>query len=54
MSLADARIREVRPLSFIYEKAGALPADVCAEAIRRFEASTDQKAPGWRPQDRSG
>jgi len=46
MSLADARIREVRPLSFIYEKTGALPPDVCAEAIRRFEASTDQQAPG--------
>lgn len=46
MSLADARIREVKPLSFIYEKEGALPPDVCAEAIRRFEASTDQQAPG--------
>jgi len=46
MSLADARIREVKPLSFIYEKEGALPADVCAEAIRRFEASADQQAPG--------
>jgi len=46
MALADARIREVKPLSFIYEKEGALPADVCLEAIRRFEASTDQQAPG--------
>ena len=46
MSLADARIREVKPSSFIYEKARALPSDVCAEAIRRFEASTDQQAPG--------
>jgi hypothetical protein len=46
MSLADARIREEKPLSFIYEKERALPADVCAEAIRRFEASTDQQAPG--------
>jgi hypothetical protein len=46
MSLADARIREVKPLSFIYEKERALPADVCVEAIRRFEASTDQQAPG--------
>jgi hypothetical protein len=46
MALADARTREVKPLSFIYEKERALPADVCAEAIRRFEASTDQQAPG--------
>lgn len=46
MSLADARIREVKPSSFIYEKERALPADVCTEAIRRFEASTDQQAPG--------
>ncbi|MDH4260189.1 MAG: 2OG-Fe(II) oxygenase [Betaproteobacteria bacterium] len=46
MALADARIREVKPLSFIYEKEKALPADVCAEAIRRFEASVDQQAPG--------
>jgi len=46
MSLADARIREVKPLSFIYEKERALPPDVCAEAIRRFEACADQQAPG--------
>jgi len=46
MSLADARIREVKPLSFIYEKERALPADVCAEAIRRFETTVDQQAPG--------
>jgi len=46
MSLADARVTEVRPLSFIYEKARALPPDVCEEAIRRFEASTDQQVAG--------
>jgi hypothetical protein len=46
MSLADARIREVKPLSFIYERERALPADVCVEAIRRFEASADQQVPG--------
>jgi len=46
MALADARIREVKPLSFIYEKERALPADVCAEAIRRFEASVDQQVAG--------
>ena len=46
MALADARIREVKPLSFIYEKERALPADVCAEAIRRFEARADQQVAG--------
>jgi hypothetical protein len=46
MSLQDARIVEVKPLTFIYEKERALPADVCAEAIRRFESCTDQQAPG--------
>ena len=46
MSLAHARIAEVKPLSFIYEKARALPPDVCAEAIRRFEASADQQVEG--------
>jgi 2OG-Fe(II) oxygenase superfamily len=46
MALSDARLREVKPLSFIYEKERALPADVCLEAIQRFEASADQQAPG--------
>lgn len=46
MALADARVREVKPLSFIYEKERALPGDVCLEAIRRFEASADQQVPG--------
>ncbi len=46
MALADARIRELKPLSFIYERERALPADVCAEAIRRFEARSDQHYAG--------
>jgi hypothetical protein len=46
MTLSDARIREVKPLSFIYEVAQALPADVCLEAIRRFEERTDQQVAG--------
>jgi hypothetical protein len=46
MTLSDARIREVKPLSFIYEVAQALPADVCLEAIRRFEERTDQQYAG--------
>jgi hypothetical protein len=46
MALADARIREVKPLSFIYELERALPADVCLEAIRRFEARPEQQVAG--------
>jgi len=46
MAFSGGRIREVRPLSFIYEVAQALPADVCREAIRRFEASPEQQYPG--------
>jgi Rps23 Pro-64 3,4-dihydroxylase Tpa1-like proline 4-hydroxylase len=33
-------IREVKPLSFIFEADKALPADVCREMVRRFEADT--------------
>lgn len=43
---ARAGIREVEPLSFIYEADGALPADVCREMIRRFESRQDQQYPG--------
>jgi hypothetical protein len=46
MSFAGGRLREVKPLSFIYERAQALPADVCLEAIRRFEASAGQQVAG--------
>jgi hypothetical protein len=46
MTFSGGRIREVRPLSFIYEVAQALPADVCQEAIRRFEARPDQQVAG--------
>ena len=46
MRLAGSAIREVKPLSFIYEIERALPADVCAEAIRRFEARVEQQHPG--------
>lgn len=37
---------EVKPLTFIFEVGGALPADVCREMIRRFEASPDQQYQG--------
>ena len=46
MSFSGGRIREVKPLSFIYEVAQALPPDVCLEAIRRFEARSDQQVAG--------
>ncbi len=39
-------LREVRPHSFVYEIAQALPGDVCREAIRRFEANAPQQHPG--------
>jgi len=46
MTFASARIREVKPGSFIYEVKNALPADVCNEAIRRFETNAGQQYPG--------
>lgn len=39
-------IAEIKPNSFVYEKHGALPLDVCAEMIRRFEASKDEQYQG--------
>ncbi len=46
MAFSGSRIRELRPLSFIYEMAQALPADLCREAIRRFEERADQQVAG--------
>jgi hypothetical protein len=46
MSFEGSRIREVKPSSFIYELAQALPADVCREAIRRFEERAGQQVAG--------
>jgi 2OG-Fe(II) oxygenase superfamily len=46
MALLGGRIRELKPASFIYEMPRALPADVCAEAIRRFEANPEQQVAG--------
>jgi hypothetical protein len=39
-------MREVKPLSFIYEIPAALPGDVCRETVRRFEEKTDQQYAG--------
>ena len=46
MTFSGGWIREVKPATFIYEVARALPADVCLEAIRRFEACAEQQYPG--------
>lgn len=39
-------LREIIPNSFIFEKMNALPAELCDEMVRRFEASEDQQYPG--------
>jgi hypothetical protein len=39
-------IREVAPNSFIFERPGALPADVCREVVRRFEAHAHYQREG--------
>ncbi len=39
-------IREVKANTFIFEKTGALPLDICNEIIRRFEASPDEQYAG--------
>jgi hypothetical protein len=43
---SGSRIHELKPLSFIYQVTNSLPADVCHEAIRRFEACADQQYVG--------
>ena len=42
----EKTISEVKPGSFIFEKAAALPADVCREMIDRFEKYGDEQYPG--------
>ena len=39
-------IRELKPLSFIFERPNALPAAFCQEVIRRFEANPEQQNEG--------
>lgn len=42
----DKTIIEVKPGSFVFEQANALPGDVCAEMIERFEAYAAEQYPG--------
>ncbi len=46
LPVAARTMREIKPLSFIYEVDRALEPDVCREMIRRFEANPDQQYPG--------
>ncbi len=51
MSIKQKTIREVpngsgQSGSFIFEKPGALPLDICQEMIRRFEEDTENQYPG--------
>jgi len=39
-------MREVKPLSLIYENPNCLQEDICREMIRRFEANQDQQYTG--------
>jgi len=39
-------LREISPNTFIFEKMNALPAELCDEMVRRFEASEDEQYPG--------
>lgn len=39
-------IREVKPETFIFEQANALPVDVCREIVRRFEAREEDQYVG--------
>ncbi len=44
--MTDSSIKEIKPGSFVFEKLTALPLDICAEIIRRFEDSPDDQYPG--------
>ena len=49
----DKTIFEVKPGSFVFEQANALPEDVCAEMIRRFEDHASEQYPGRIGQTRN-
>ena len=39
-------LRELKPLSFIYEADHALPKDVCSDIVQRFEAAIEEQYEG--------
>ena len=39
-------LREVKPLSCIYEAENALPESLCKNMVERFEAATDEQYQG--------
>lgn len=39
-------LREIKPLSFIFEIENALTADICEDIIHRFESNPEQQYPG--------
>lgn len=41
------RLREVKPLSFIYEAENALPNSLCEDMVRRFESAVDEQYEGY-------
>lgn len=49
---APLELHEALPNTFIYEAPGALPAEVCREAVRRFEAHPELQYEGRIGQDR--
>jgi len=45
-ALSEMQLRELKPLSFIYEAGNALPESLCRDMVRRFEAATDEQYEG--------
>ncbi|RTZ57976.1 MAG: 2OG-Fe(II) oxygenase [Gammaproteobacteria bacterium] len=46
MQFSPYQLNEVKPGSFVFEVKNALPAEVCHEAVRRFELLQDEQYPG--------
>jgi hypothetical protein len=46
LSTRQMHLREVKPLSFIYELENALPVGLCEEMVQRFEAAVDEQYEG--------
>jgi hypothetical protein len=48
-SAKPSSMKEVKPLSFIFEIDNALSREICGEMIRRFEAKAEQQYPSSNP-----